>query len=89
MVALKPCPFCGGPPGWQDPSGDKSVNFRYLACINPDCKLDVRTRRAGTDEELIADWNRRVQLEEMPASSRIRTHLRKILAQVTKGDRES
>jgi hypothetical protein len=44
--------------------------------MNPDCKLDVRTRSGGTDEELVADWNTRVDL---PVREKIRMHLRKIL----------
>jgi hypothetical protein len=74
-----PCPFCGRLPGWRNQSADKSVNFRHLACINPDCKLEVRTRRSGADEELIGDWNKRVDAEEALISNQIREHLRTML----------
>jgi hypothetical protein len=84
-----PCPFCGRLPGWRNQSADKSVNFRHLACINPDCNLEVRTRRSGADEELIGDWNRRVHAEEALISNQIREHLRTMLRRAKGDNRKS
>jgi Restriction alleviation protein Lar len=85
MISMMPCPFCGRLPAWQAQSVEASA-VRQLACNNPDCKMDVRTRRAGTDQELIADWNSRVH--PSPADDwddGIRAHLRKILGQLHGG----
>jgi Restriction alleviation protein Lar len=78
MILALPCPFCGRSPGWQDKSPDGSIPYRHLACVNPGCKLQVLTRRAASDEELIQDWNRRVRPEEAVIKEQIREHIRGI-----------
>jgi hypothetical protein len=78
MSSMLPCPFCGHLPGWQEPSAGRPA-LRQLLCKNPDCKLDVRTRRAGTDEELVANWNSRVDQTAAAVSEKVRIHLRTIL----------
>jgi len=88
MPSPLPCPFCGHLPGWRKQQIQGSGYLRQLRCINPDCKLEVHTRRSAIDQELIADWNERIELEQLPAGSRVRKHLRTMLkrAKIAKGE---
>jgi hypothetical protein len=74
-----PCPFCGQLPGWRKERIRGSAELRQLVCTNPDCKLEVYTRRSGTDDELIVDWNTRAHPEQAPADDQVRRQLRMML----------
>ena len=55
-VALKPCPFCGGPAElWQWREGRPA----WIACVG-ECVVLV-SREYKTDDEAIAAWNRRTE----------------------------
>jgi hypothetical protein len=85
MVSIMRCPFCGHVPDWQEQTAGKSV-MRQLACKTPDCRVEVRTRRAGTDEQVVADWNQRVST--LPTRHNLRMHIRKILTRAREANRK-
>jgi hypothetical protein len=85
MASLMPCPFCGHPPRWEE----RPPSARGLACVNPDCGIEVRTRRTGTEEEVIAEWNRRADPQKMVARNVLRGHLRRMLQRARGNDVQS
>lgn len=54
-VELKQCPFCGDIPELFE---DEPKEF-YVACTNPDCKVEAYFPFAKTRSEAIKHWNER------------------------------
>ena len=57
---LKPCPFCGAQPEQWEEEPDRMWWPYFVGCTNVDCLCDVCVQR-GSEEEAVADWNRRYE----------------------------
>ena len=53
-TGLESCPFCGG-------LAKLDSKYHQVSCGNPLCDVRPQTWLCDTDEEAIADWNRREQ----------------------------
>lgn len=64
MAKLKPCPSCGHDPtlkesAFRSPLAMHSPMY-YAICSNPDCPSQIITGVHATEEQAIAEWNRKV-----------------------------
>ncbi len=64
MADLKPCPFCGKPPHFDDKMQDMSGPVGvYIGCLSCDYSLRDSYRPASETAQAIAAWNTRTEAE--------------------------
>lgn len=56
---LKPCPFCGAKRGLYVLLDGYDANSIIWRVFCDSCKSIMMNERAGTKEEIVAEWNRR------------------------------
>ena len=63
---LKPCPFCGELPVFEDYSEEGDGRLTVLECQSSNCHMRVQTSPgAATEKEtMIEDWNTRANAEK-------------------------
>lgn len=59
---LKPCPFCGGEAELTF-NGNDYVLWRYVECLNPECKVQTQQKTQSKEQAAIA-WNTRAELKD-------------------------